>query len=415
MAKYVVMNFPKVEVKAAGLKMVKPPTLSFNVEIVLPKAIEKEAAKDPLLQGEFKDQAKAILDQTVKTVEQKCKVFDGVFVQMANKGAPKKLMEKQLKGLNDAIKNDMKVAEKAAELGVQKTWSALQAKRKEWKKFKIKVFASIGGTLAGLAVSIAAMATSPFSGGAGAAFAIIGFIKSGVSLASDISKLAMNINQAHVILVKNIKFVTVSAKKKGVLVGNEVSAAVFQEFLGISQPSIKTCDSACDTLKAKYSQMIVKVHDLSKTLEKILGAQQKFKKEFMTEAAKKLKKHPTTNKKAELTKIEKALDKELESNYKKVELQIEKVRVMYMTAKGWAKPVKKLDAEVDRLKQKDLKGLKVFREALKLSALALAPIDGNSIAASAKDLGMGIGGAVGGYAYDKITSKALDGTVFDAA
>ena len=44
-----------------------------------------------------------------------------------------------------------------------------------------------------------------------------------------------------------------------------------------------------------------------------------------------------------------------------------------------------------------------------------APIDGNSIATGTKDLALGVGGAVGGYAYDKIASKALDGTVFDAA
>jgi len=52
---------------------------------------------------------------------------------------------------------------------------------------------------------------------------------------------------------------------------------------------------------------------------------------------------------------------------------------------------------------------------LKFAALALSPIDGNSIASSAKSLGLGVGGAVGGYVYDKISSKVLDGTVFDAA
>ncbi|MCL4207099.1 MAG: hypothetical protein KJ000_31845 [Pirellulaceae bacterium] len=45
--------------------------------------------------------------------------------------------------------------------------------------------------------------------------------------------------------------------------------------------------------------------------------------------------------------------------------------------------------------------------------LAFAPLDGNGIATSAKDLGVGIGGVVGGYAYNKSGSKAIEGSVFD--
>jgi hypothetical protein len=413
MAKFTVMDFPKVELKVSGLKMVQPPSLSFKVEIELPKEIEKSAAKDPLVLQEFKNQAKDILDQTVKTIEQKCKVFDNLFVQMATKGATDKDMEKQLKGLNDAIKNDLKVAEKAAEMGVMKTWSELQSKRKEWKVFKIKIFASIAGTVAGLAVSIAAMASSPFSGGAGAAFAIIGFVKSGVSLATDISKLAMDIDTAKSIVVKNLAVVEKAASNKALNALNEVTAAVFQEFLGISQPSVKTCEGAGETLKAKYAQMIVKVHDLSKTLEKILGQQEKLKKEFLAEAGKRLKDHPTPNKAGELKKIEANLDDALAPNYKKVDNAIKKVTEMYQETRTWAPSVKELTDRIASLSLNDPKGLKVFREGLKFASLALAPLDGNGIATTAKDLGLGIGGAVGGYAYDKICSKAIDGTVFD--
>jgi hypothetical protein len=40
-------------------------------------------------------------------------------------------------------------------------------------------------------------------------------------------------------------------------------------------------------------------------------------------------------------------------------------------------------------------------------------LDGNGVATKAKDIGMGVGGAVGGYAFDKISSKAIDGSAFD--
>jgi len=415
MTKHVVMDLKNVDIKVSGLKMVVPPKLSFKVVVDLDKKIEKEASKDPLLLQEFQAQASEILDQTRDTIKRKCEVFDKAFVQMANKGASEKDMRKQLDGLNNAIKSDIKVAEKAAELGVQAAWSKLQGKRKEFKKFKIKVFASIAGTVAGLAVSIAAMATSPWSGGAGAVFGILGLIKAGTTLAQDIGKLAINIDQSKSILVKNLAVVEKAASNKALNATNEVSAAIFQEFLGVSQPTVKTCESAADTLKAKYAQMVVKMHDLSKNLNKILNLQEKMKKEFLTEVASKLKKHPVSDKKAQLVMIRNALDTALAGNYAKVQNAIDKIQTMYGEARSWAKSVKELVARVDKLSIKDPKGLKIFREGLKLAALALSPIDGNSIATGAKDLALGVGGAAGGYVYDKITSKALDGTVFDVA
>lgn len=415
MVKHVVMDFKNLDIKVSGLEMVEPPKLSFKVVVELDKKMEKGVEKDPLLQQEFHAAASAVLEQTKDTIEKKCKVFDKLFVQMVAKGASDKDMEKQLKGLNDAIKNDVKVAEKAAELAAQKAWASLQKKKKEWSKFKIKVGVSIGGTLAGLAVSIAAMATSPFSGGAGAAFGIMGLIKSGVSLAKDVGKLAINIDQSKVILEKNLVVVEKAAANRALNATNEVSAAVFQEFLGISQPSVKTVEDAAETMKAKYAQMIVKMHDLSKTLNKILKEQEKLKKEFLAEVAKKLKKHPVKDKKTQLVMISKALDTALAKNYAAVQSAIDKIQTMYGNARDWAGKIKDLMKRVDALTIKDPKALKVFREALKFAALATAPIDGNSIATGAKDLALGVGGAAGGYVYDKITSKALDGTVFDAA
>ena len=413
MAKYTVMNFPKVAVDVSGLQMVKPPELSFKVEIDLDKKIEKEAAKDPLLQQEFKDQAKEILDMTKKMIEQKCKVFDKLFVSMIDKGASKADVDKQLKGLNEAIKNDMKVANKAAEMGVQKTWDELTSKRKEWKTFKIKIFCTIAATVAGLAVSIAAMASSPWSGGAGAAFAIIGFIKAGTTLAVEIQKIAVDIDKAKLICVKNLDFVEKAFEKKGLGNTNEVTAAVLTEFLGISQPSIKTVQSTSDTLKAKYAQMVVKVHDLAKTLEKIFASQVKLKKEFMAEVAKRLKEHPIKDKATQAKMIEKGLDTYLAASYAKVETNIGKIHVMYADTKKWAPEIKTVSERVSKLELKDSKGLKLFREGLKFAALGLSVLDGNGVANKAKDIGMGVGGAVGGYAFDKITAKAIDGSAFD--
>ncbi len=415
MTKQTVMDKKKVEINVSGLKMVKPPALSFKVVVELDKKMEKGAEKDPLLIQEFQNAAMEVYDQTVKTIEQKCKVFDKGFLEMASKGAGKSDLKKQLDGLNNAIRNDVKVAEKAAEINVAKAWVSLQKKKKEWTKFKIKIAVTIAGTLAGLAVSIAAMATSPFSGGAGAALGIIGFVKSGITLATEIGKIAISIDAAKKVVELNLKVVEATAKKTGVYVANEVSGAIFNEFVGTSQPTIKSTEGAADTLSAKYAQIVVKVHELSKVLNKILTQQDKMKKEFMADVDKRLKNHPAPNKTAQRKVIEKQLDDALGDNYAKVTDAIGDVQKMYADTVKWKVPVKTLKIRVKQLSMKDPKALKVFREGLKFASLALAPIDGNSVATTAKDLGMGLGGAVGGYAFDKISSKAIDGTFFDAA
>ncbi|MEO8245001.1 MAG: hypothetical protein ABI832_22175 [bacterium] len=415
MAKHVVMNKQNVPIKAGALEYVKPPTLNFKIEVDLPKEVEKEALKNPLLQQEWQTHADKVLDQTVATIEGKCKVFDKLFKGMIDKGADPKLIEKQLVGLNKAIQDDIKVAIKAAEIGVKDAWDDLVAKRKEWKGFKIKVGVSILGTLATLAISIAAMATAGFSGGAGGAIAIIGFIKSGVKIAQDIKRIAIDIEGAKKELNVHLKVVEAAAKNKGLFAANEVTGAILNEFIGIAQPTIKSCAASFDTFKAKYAQIVVNVHELSKTLNKILEKQITLEKDFISEAEKKLAKHPTKDKAAQFQKIKNQFNKAISKSTEAVQAAIIKIGEMYSDVKKWAPLIKEAGDRMKALMLKDMKGLKVFREALKFAALGLAPIDGNGIADKAQDLALGIGGAVGGYVYDKLTSKATEGTVFDAA
>ncbi len=415
MAKYVVIDMKKAKIGAGNLKFLTEPSLDFKIEVDLPKEIEKEAAKDPLLQQEFKDIALKIFEMAKTETAKKLKTFDAYFEGMINKGADEKAVQKQVDTVNSVIKNDVAMYKLAAEQGIDQAWTDLQGKRKEWRKFKIKVGVSIFATLAGLAVSIAAMASSPWSGGAGAAFAIIGFIKAGTTLAQDIARIAMDIDAAKTQVEINLAVVEKAVQSKGLNALNEVSAAVFKEFLGISQPSVKTCGSAMDTLKAKYAQMIVNVHDLAKTLNKALEGQDKLKKEFLAQAAERLKKHPTTDKASQLKKIQTNFDKEMEKLGGKVMELIGKVGTLYDKIKTWAKTVADLGKRVKELELKDPKGLKVFREALKFCMLATSIFDGNKVATDMTNIGTGIITAGSSYVYDKITSKALEGTIFDAA
>ena len=415
MAKYVVIDMKKEKVSVAGLKYLTEPSLDFKIEVDLPKEIEKEAAKDPLLHQEFQDEAKKVYDFAKVEIAKKLKAFDSYFEGMINKGADAKAVQKQVDTVNSVIRNDIAMFKLAAEQGIDRAWSALQSKRKEWRKFKIKIAVNIFATLAGLAVSIAAMASTPFSGGAGAAFGIIGFIKSGAKLATEIGKIAVSIEGCKTLLLAELAVVEKAASNKKLNALNEITAAVFNEFLGISQPSVKTCIREADTLKAKYAQLVVNLHDCAKDLNKVLVSQEKMKSEFMAEAKKRIAAHPTTEKAKWEKIISMNYDKYVDTLGSKVIDLIAEVTALFNKVKTWAPKVKELVDRVAELDIKDPKYLKVFREALKFAALATSIFDGNAVAEKAKDLALGLGGAAGGYVFDKIASKALDGTIFDAA
>jgi Zn finger protein HypA/HybF involved in hydrogenase expression len=89
MAKYQVLK-TKVTVNAGALKVVKPPSIDFKIEVEINNKIFNEAKLDPLLRMKFADQAKDILVQTQKTVFDKCKVFDKLLQGMLDyKSCPK--------------------------------------------------------------------------------------------------------------------------------------------------------------------------------------------------------------------------------------------------------------------------------------------------------------------------------------
>ena len=54
---------------------------------------------------------------------------------------------------------------------------------------------------------------------------------------------------------------------------NEYSAAVFNQFIGVSQPSLKQVEGQMDTVEKKLAGVEIKAHDVSKKLNK-LGPQQ---------------------------------------------------------------------------------------------------------------------------------------------
>ena len=413
MGKIAILDMKGVQVSKAGLTIITPPQISAKIEIEVDKKIEKEVSLDKILRREFEEEADKIMKMTVKMVEDKCKIFEKLFQGMMDKGEKPEVIKKNLDGLNAALKNDFAVAEAAAVIAFEKAWKHITDARKEWRNFKLKIFVTIVATVVGIAISVAALAASGWTGGASGAFAIIGFIKAGVTLAQQIKKIGIDFQNAVKELEGHLMVVEKIAKNKGALVTNEITAAVFTEFFGAAQPNIKSCGECYGTVKAKYSEMIVDVHDMSKNISKIEIERDKMEKDFIAEVEKKLKAHPTKDKANQKKMIELKLKKYMAGLDKDIKEKFKALEALYKETKDLAPKVAELGKRMVQIDLKEMKGLKLFREGLKLATLALSPLDGNNISTKAFDLGMGVGGTVGGYAFDKITSKAIEGSCFD--
>lgn len=400
------------DVQVSGLKHVKPPEFQFDVEMALDEGVFKSLKNDSIYLLEVNKGCQKVYDQTVASIVSKLKAFDKLIQTMIDKQAPQEQMKKQLDGLNKSFEEDKRIAIVACEQLAADLWVAFCRKKTEYLKYKIKIVATITGALASLATSIAIMASSPFTGGASAVLSIIGMAKSAVVLTKEISSAVIEVETCQTILAKQIGFVEAALKKgQASRTVNELAAAAFTEFFGVSQPCIKTCQSQADTMVQKLNGIEIKSHDLSKKLNGMLDAQETLKKDFLKEAATRLKKIPSETTKDHLKRIDNQLDDFLSSNYAAVIEGIDK------TSKAYER-YKKANTEAKAL-QKRMKALgdrttleKVFSGVLSLKDIPLGVLDGNAIASSANMVTNMVPPAAT-WTYDRVCEVALDGTFLE--
>src|SRR5262249_9059 len=154
-------------------------------------------------------------------------------------------------------------------------------KKKAYKKYKIGIALTITGSLIGITVTAGVgVATGAFTGGATTAFTAIGLIKAIIILVKEIASAIMEGEQAAQALKAQLGVVEKAAKNLLARKLNEYSAAVVQEFLGISQPTVKNCKAQLDTVKNKLTGLEQRVHEASKKLNGLLDTQVKLRSKF---------------------------------------------------------------------------------------------------------------------------------------
>ena len=412
MAKVELFSKPKMEsdLAASGVKWIAPPKMAFKVVVDFDDRIYKEIKSDAILLEQMNQAVRKVYDQTCDGIQSKLKAFDKLIDGMVDNNAPQASIDKQLTGLDKSIEQDRKVAESAAEKAALEAWKKYAAKKKEYLKYGIKITATVVAAAAGLATSIALTVTSGFTGGASAVFSILGMVKSTVTIGKELYSAWIEIERAQDILLDQIKVVRDEIKGGGLKKVNEMSAIVINQFVGISQPCIKNCQTQMDTVEKKLLGIEIKTHEASKTLNRILDKEEELKKDFMKEVVDRLAKHSSPKAQAQIRQIEKQLDGAIGGPFRTVEKQL---AVVNQLAERWQRAdetTAKLRPIVDRLGAMRTLDEKIFENLIVLIDLPLAALKGNVPAKEAQDLVEGLVPAATALAFDKIKGKALDGT-----
>lgn len=413
MAKHVAFNKPSMDadITVPGLKILIPPKLQFKVEVEFDDKIFKKIKDDSIILDEMNGAAQEVYKQTAASIKSKLSAFEKLAQVMVEKNAPEAEFKKQVDGLNKSIEQDKKIAELAAQKAVTAVWTTYAKKNKDYLKYKIKIVVTVVGAAAGLATSIALMATAPFTGGASSAFAIIGMFKSAVTITKEIASAWMEVETAQKILQKQLAYVETAAKNIVSRKLNEYSATVVNQFLGISQPSIKNCIGQISTVKNKLTGIEKKTHDASKLLNGILDKQEQLKTEFMKQAKAQLAKHPSAKAKDDIKTIEKRLDALLDSNADAVQEQIAKVMKLHERFKAAEKTTAELEKRVAAMAKFRTLDHKILDNIIILVDVPLGALDGNGAVSAATDIAKNLVPPIAALAYDKISGKVLDGTI----
>lgn len=415
MQKYVA--FEKTDMGAdlalQGLSVLeKPKGWAFRIEVQFDDKIFKSLQKDHILLREMNSAAKKHYKLTCKLVQEKYSQFDKLLRTQIDNGLPPREVETTIARLNELLRQEKTKNTAAGEQAVRNLWNTWAAKKKEYKEYKIKIAATAVGATAGLGTSIGLMAATPFTGGASAAFGIIGMVKSAVVLFKEIASAWIEIETSQAILHKYLAALkTITQENKVALKANEYAEAVVLKFVGLALPNIKEAEIQYKIVVQKLTGIEVLMHSGAKKVNNILDEQSKLRQEFMKEVQKKLEKHPSRKALDQPRLIEARLDAYMQPAYDAVNNALKNVTRLHHRVKKAKKDTEDLNNQLAPLR--GLRGVdnKILENILYVADLPLAGLHGNAISKETMDIVNGLVPVGTLMVYDRICSKVLDHTL----
>jgi hypothetical protein len=390
--------------------MTCPKGMKFKVEVEFDDKMKKEIGADALLKQDMWLAVDGVYKDLIKRIGENLKNTDRGAIQLRNAREVDKL-KKLVDVVNRGIVGAKDIAQESAQKQILAHYEGLKKKRKEYTKYKIKIVVTITSATAGLATSLALIGASGFSGGASGAIGIVAMIKACTTLATEIAAAAQTVDQS--ISTLRVQLTAVEKVWKTTKAGghaNEISAAVFKEFLGVSQPSVKSCKSNLDTAKNKLGGMDVKTHDIAKEIQKAMAKAKTMQNEFLAEANTRLAKHPDPE------AMKKYGPKVLNNLNAYMKTTDEKIRSLLKSVEQNLATIKKADASLIDLEKhlnsisqvRDSAGYRILDNALALGNVSLSMLSGNGLVSSAQAVCENVVPVVSCFAFERISAAVID-------
>ena len=404
----------KLEKEARGLKfVVAPKNVGFVIKVDFDSKVEKAAMADPLLRKDFEDAAIDTIDRFVEFVGLKMKATEQIVTKLVDQNKMAEAAAVKAK-MNSEIEQMRGSAQQFGVQQVQRAWTDLGKKKKEYTKYKIKIVVTISAASAGLATSIGLLAATGFSGGASGVLGIVGMVNSVVTISKEVVAAGMEVEQAAKTLGVQLKAVEkIVRESKAATHANEIAGAVLTKFLGQAQPTIKGCDDWMGRCGNKLNGLEIKNHSLAKQIQSLINAMPDLEAKFMAHAEKRLKSHPSAKAPAQVAVVKKQYHKAVDAAETRIQESSQQLLKQIDRFKVAQKSVGELKKRVDAIKAFRGGPYRVLDNALLATDLLLSPLSGNSLVSGAANIAMNVAPLAATLAIDRITKVALEGTLLE--
>jgi len=243
-----------------------PPDLKFAIDYPTDPKIVEAVKKDPLLQNKMYDAARKIYDSLER---QMGIALDGYEKKVDDAKGDKKAAELAAKDFQNLFKSQVELARGAAVRDVEKVWTDLTKTKKEYTKYRFKAGGKIAIGVAGIAASIG---TTVASFGASSVLSIAGMVKSAATIAQQSYDLYIELEKVQKDLNTTIAEVAAdyATASKGSITAKETATLLVEKVLVIRMPSIRECVRLLELGENKLKGVVVKSHDIAKTLNRAL-------------------------------------------------------------------------------------------------------------------------------------------------
>lgn len=256
--------------RAVKPKGIKGKPMPVKVYLDVESKAYESVNKDALLQAKITEAASGKYKDYMKVMASTLKKHDAVYQKAKSEKEGKKILASLDAKFKSSTKSFISSAQKAA----QKEWEVVRKDKAEYREYQIK--AGVDMAIEGLMLTggVIGAAGAVATGGFGLVLAIYGVIKSVVTIAMKLYKLAIDADKMQKRVTKGLKKVQKSydKKRKELSGAKDTGKAFINSILGADFiPSLTSVKADNDQYKSKVQGVDVASHKMAQKLNQILG------------------------------------------------------------------------------------------------------------------------------------------------